>query len=65
MYSTRFSRLTNPDVLRLFTMIREQKGIKKLPNKTVEYYIDDHTALTKRKYFKVPQKLVDRTLDQM
>ncbi len=56
MYSTRFSRLTNPEVMRLFTIIRDQKGIKKIPNKTIEYYLDDHAALTKKKYFTLRQK---------
>ncbi len=65
MYSTRFSRLTNPDVMRLFTIIRDQKGIKKIPNKTIEYYLDDHAALTKRKYFKFPQTPSREVVDQL
>ncbi len=65
MYSTRFSRLTNPDVMRMFTILRERKGIKKIPNKTIEYYIDDHTTLSKRKYFKFPQKPANEVVDQL
>ena len=45
MYSTRFSRLTNPDVMRLFTIIRDQKGIKKIPNKTIEYYLESNIKI--------------------
>ncbi len=56
MYSTRFSRLTNPDVMRMFTLLRERKGITKIPNKTVEYYTGDDAAVSKKAYFTVPQK---------
>ncbi len=65
MYSARFSRLTNPDLMKLFTLIREQKGIKKIPNKTIEYYLDDHAALAKRKYFKFPQNSAHEVVDQL
>ncbi len=65
MYSTRFSRLTNPDVMSMFTILRERKGIKKIPNKTIEYYTGDHTALSARKTTKLPAKPSKEVMEQL
>ncbi len=64
MFSTRFSRFTNPNVMRMFAILHEGKGLKKIPNKTVEYYIEDPSALTKRIYISLPHKQIKRTVDQ-
>ncbi len=67
MYSTRFSRLTNPDVMNMFTILRERKGIKKIPNKTIEYYTGDHSAHSARKTTttKLTAKPAQEIMDQL
>ncbi len=49
----------------MFTILRERKGIKKIPNKTIEYYTGDHTALSARKTTKLPAKPSKEVMEQL
>jgi hypothetical protein len=51
MYPMRFSRGTNLNVMRVLILLRERKCLKKVPNKTIEYYIGDSTAHLKKAHF--------------
>ncbi len=65
MFSTRFSRSTNPNVMRMFAILRERKGLEKIPNKTIEYYIDDKTNHARRTYVKFPPKPSKEAMDRL
>ncbi len=65
MDPTRFSSVANPNVMKVLTLFRYGKGLKKIPNKTVEYYIEDPSALSKRIYISLSQKQGKRTVDQL
>ena len=65
MDPTRFSRVADPNVMRVLRLFRYRKGLKKIPNKTVEYYIEDPSALSKRMYISLSEKQGRRAVDQL
>jgi hypothetical protein len=46
MYLKCFSREKNLNIMRVLTLLRGQKCLKKIPNKTIAYYAEDPTALS-------------------
>lgn len=53
------------NVKRVPTLFRFGKGLKKVPKKKVEYYIEDSSVLTKRTPIPLSQKQDKRTVDQL
>jgi len=48
MYPKSFSRENNLNIMRFLTLLRGQKCLKKIPNKTIAYYAEDPTALSQK-----------------
>ena len=47
-YPKCFSRKNSLNIMRLLTLLRGQKCLKKIPNKTIAYYAEDPTALSQK-----------------
>lgn len=48
MYAKCISRENNPNIMRVLTLLRGQKCLKKIPNKTIVYYAENPTALSQK-----------------
>jgi hypothetical protein len=51
----RFSNGTDLNFTRMLKLLRERKCLKKVPNKTVEYYSEDSTMQPKERRLESPQ----------
>jgi hypothetical protein len=49
----------------MFAILRERKGLEKIPNKTIEYYIDDQITHSRRTCVKFPQKPAKEAIDRL
>ncbi len=65
MGPARFSRVTNLNIMRMYMLFRNNKGLKRTPHKTIEYYTEKPSALSKRVYLTSPQPHTKRTIDQV
>lgn len=48
MHTKRFSTEKNRNIVRVLTLLRGQKCLKKIPNKIIAYYAEDPTALSQK-----------------
>jgi hypothetical protein len=55
MIPMRFSSGNDLNVMRMLKLLRDQKCLKKVPNKTVEHYSEDSTVQPKERRLKAPQ----------
>ncbi len=65
MEPARFSRVTNLNVMRMYMLFRNNKGLKRTPHKTIEYYTEKSSVLSKRIYLTSPQQPAKSTIDQV
>jgi len=56
MDPNRFSSENNLNILRVLTLLRGQKYLRKIPNKTVAYYAQDSTAFPPKAGIESSQK---------
>jgi hypothetical protein len=59
MYPKRFSTEKNQNIVRLLTLLRGQKCLKKIPNKIIAYYAENPTALSQKAGI-VPTQMKDQ-----
>ncbi len=48
MYPKRFTTEKNLNIVRVLTLLRGQKCLKKIPNKIIAYYADNPTTLPQK-----------------
>lgn len=48
MYPKRFSTEKNLNIVRVLTLLRGQKCLKKIPNKIIAYYAENPRALSQK-----------------
>ena len=48
MYPKCFAREKNLNIMRVLTLLRGQKCLKKIPNKTIAYYAEDTKVLSQK-----------------
>ncbi len=65
MGPARFSRVTNLTVMRMYMLFRNSKGLKKTPHKTIEYYAEKPSVLSKKIFLTLPQQRAKNTIDQV
>ncbi len=53
------------NVKRVLALFRYGKGLKKIPKKKVEYYIEDPSVLSKRIYIPLPQQQDKTNVNQL
>jgi hypothetical protein len=55
MYSMRFPRGNDPNVMRVLKLFRERKCLKKVPHKTIEHYSEGSRDHAKKTCLESPQ----------
>ncbi len=65
MEPARFSRVTSLNVMRMYMLFRNGKGLKKTPHKTIEYYTEKPSIRSKRIYLSSTQQHAKNTIDQV
>jgi len=51
----RFSSGNDLNVMRMLKLLREQKCLKQVPNKTVEHYTEDSRVQPRERHLEAPQ----------